>query len=437
MKNSTYAKLGTGVALVTLAAFLLTPTQTNVQNSILAKPTLIPTPLPTMQSSYVLNSSLEPPYSTQIHPEITIADKWTAWYIDTPYCRAGKVGCDIPCPLHCQDQNGLCSKTDTACYWARPEFKPIYQWDYPRIVHTGEASQDGFVYGRQGTYGLYQSIPITKGITIKASAFVRAWTCFNFQDCCSTYPCHSDYKQSANLQIGIDPYGGNSYTSTNIIWSAPVESFDAWRQTATVARTLSPTITIFLKSSLRFSLGWATTNNDAYWDDISISVLPTNTQLYIPFVRNGVTASKATQSINLASTSVIIAPFSSTISVGQVQTYSVSVYPSKDFQAAELQLGYDCDKIEIVDIGMGNFFSEPLDAYWYLNKCVLHISVEANSPTTKTDGILVWIYARGLKEGTTEIAPVSRIALFFGVAGGGGLNVYDARVHYPKIKVIE
>lgn len=33
--------------------------------------------------------------------EVNVPDGWRAWYVDTPWCRPLKPGCDIPCPSNC------------------------------------------------------------------------------------------------------------------------------------------------------------------------------------------------------------------------------------------------------------------------------------------------------------------------------------------------
>ena len=56
------------------------------------------------------------------------------------------------------------------------------------------------------------------------------------------------------MTVGIDPYGGQSYTSTNIIWSDPYDPYDAWHQFEITATVQSDQISV-----------WAYTHPSAYW----------------------------------------------------------------------------------------------------------------------------------------------------------------------------
>ena len=51
-----------------------------------------------------------------------------------------------------------------------------------------------------------------------------------------------------NLQVGIDPTGGNNPWSPNIIWSAPAESFDKFTQFVVEAVAQNNVVSVWTKS---------------------------------------------------------------------------------------------------------------------------------------------------------------------------------------------
>jgi hypothetical protein len=69
-----------------------------------------------------------------------------------------------------------------------------------------------------------------------SSVSVQAWTL-----------THRDGTAPIGNRIGIDPWGGTDPRSTNIIWSAPVETGSTWQLISLAVRTESDRLTLFLE----------------------------------------------------------------------------------------------------------------------------------------------------------------------------------------------
>jgi LysM repeat protein len=82
-------------------------------------------------------------------------------------------------------------------------------------------------------------------------------------------PYHSDLGQRMNLQVGIDPTGGNNPWSPNIIWSAPAESFDEFTQFTVDAIAKNNVVSVWTKSKPNMPLEHV----DVYVDEASLNVV--------------------------------------------------------------------------------------------------------------------------------------------------------------------
>ncbi|HRF95189.1 MAG TPA: hypothetical protein PLZ51_08340, partial [Aggregatilineales bacterium] len=67
------------------------------------------------------------------------------------------------------------------------------------------------------------------------------------------------------VQVGVDPLGGTDPDSDNIVWSVPVEQYDAYRQYSISARSAGDTLTVWVRSRVTFPQA----NNFIYLDDAS------------------------------------------------------------------------------------------------------------------------------------------------------------------------
>ena len=75
--------------------------------------------------------------------------------------------------------------------------------------------------------------------------------------------------QRMNLQVGIDPTGGNNPWSPNIIWTAPAESFDTFTQFAVEAVAKNNVVSVWTRSAPQMALQHV----DVYVDEASLNVV--------------------------------------------------------------------------------------------------------------------------------------------------------------------
>lgn len=274
-----------------LATIILLILSTNIAACVKPQPTRSPisplsplshptwTPYPTrvpiiaVPGNLLIDPSLEGPYhSDGIHPEVNTSYAWKAWYscgkdltvCESP-CRPNTAGCSLPCPSNCIKTNGAC-QADYGCYWMRPEYNPFDFGKGPNRVHSGNMAQVWFTYGRMGLGGIYQTVPITPGTSLRFTAWLQTWQCFNYLDCDGGRL--SDHPSDMHLRIGIDPMGGTAITSTAIVWSPEQEAFDRWVQFSVTALAKSNKVTVFVQGGATFD--YKRENNDVYVDDLAL-----------------------------------------------------------------------------------------------------------------------------------------------------------------------
>ena len=85
--------------------------------------------------------------------------------------------------------------------------------------------------------GLYQQV---SGITIGDAVSLEVWHYWPDDP--------HDGSQAMELWLGIDPQGGTSATSGDIVWSDFVYATDTWQQLRAVTTAISTTVTVFLKA---------------------------------------------------------------------------------------------------------------------------------------------------------------------------------------------
>lgn len=280
-------------------------------------PSPLTTPLAQVIPTTLQNGTFEGPFTVRGNA-VTVAQYWNYWQLDTPPCRPGDAGCSIPCPSNC----GSCATRDQGCFWASPEFAAAYRPDYnPPRAHGGNWAQKFFVYGRQGSGGLYQQVQVAARSLLTFTAWFETWQCFDSDHCSLTavrdggsktdplpdperaaflmeqWGCAdwqvckfwtaSDRPYAMHLRVGIDPTGGISPTAPSVIWGSEIESFDYWSQAIVTATTRGGVVTVFTSGSPTFD--FARLNNDVYTDDASLVVTPLEPapvyRIYLPVVK--------------------------------------------------------------------------------------------------------------------------------------------------------
>jgi LysM repeat protein len=151
--------------------------------------------------------------------------------------------------------------------WHNPEYRDTLggpQEDGPSRKVAGDNSQKYFTFYSVHEAGMYQVVGGVKpGDRLRFSVYMEAWSAADND------PLRSDLGQRMNLQVGIDPTGGNDPWSPNIIWTAPAESYDKFSQFVVEAVAKNTAVSVWTKSRPELPLQHA----DVYVDEASLNVV--------------------------------------------------------------------------------------------------------------------------------------------------------------------
>jgi len=161
-------------------------------------------------------------------------------------------------------------------WWAegefkRPECKVIpneapFNGD-PDRIHNGYYSGMCFTFFGKQNAGYYQVVRnIPEGSQVEGAFYAHAWSC---GDDSPPLSCGDPY--AFYFQVGIDPNGGTDPFSGNIVWSSPYFNYDTFGKVGPVQATVgaSGAATLFVKAYGK----WDLKHNDAYFDDMSLTML--------------------------------------------------------------------------------------------------------------------------------------------------------------------
>ena len=150
----------------------------------------------------------------------------------------------------------------------RPEYKPAEISTAPNRIHSGNLAQQYFKSFGQFKAGLFQSVlNVPAGSRLQFSAFGQAWSCQEFSTCSDGTSVNP---ANMLMRVGIDPTGDTDYTANTIVWSPYFNPLDSWQIACIEAVAESDIVTVWL---------WASPdgprqNQDVYWDDASLVVVP-------------------------------------------------------------------------------------------------------------------------------------------------------------------
>jgi LysM repeat protein len=151
--------------------------------------------------------------------------------------------------------------------WHNPEYRDTLggpQEDGPSRKVAGDNSQKYFTFYSVHEAGMYQVVGGVKpGDRLRFSVYMEAWSAADND------PFRSDLGQRMNLQVGIDPTGGNDPWSPNIIWTAPAESYDKFSLFVVEAVAKNNVVSVWTKSRPELPLQHA----DVYVDEASLNVV--------------------------------------------------------------------------------------------------------------------------------------------------------------------
>lgn len=150
----------------------------------------------------------------------------------------------------------------------RPEFKPAEASIAPNRIHSGARAQQYFKSFGQFKAGMYQSVlDVAPGSKLQFSIYGQAWSCENSDAC----PGGASFNPANMLmRVGLDPTGDTDWSADTVVWSDYFNPLDQWQIACVEAVAESNIVTVFV---------WASPdgprqNQDVYWDDGSLVVLP-------------------------------------------------------------------------------------------------------------------------------------------------------------------
>lgn len=199
------------------------------------------------QANLLTNPGFEQPFSTLTGtPPRQVAQGWTPWHI---------------------------SGGQSASENIQPEYYPASDstngLGVPRI-RSGSDAQQYFTFFATHDGGLYQRVTgVPQGAQLRFSAYIYVWS--------STYDDvnESEAPGGVVVQVGIDPTGGTSGDSANIVWSQPGVQYDAYNQYSVTATAQGSAVTVFVRTTVTEPVK----NNNIYVDDASLTVASAPTQV--------------------------------------------------------------------------------------------------------------------------------------------------------------
>jgi hypothetical protein len=154
-----------------------------------------------------------------------------------------------------------------------PEFGPTYKALYPYRVRSGAVAQQ---YGTSGggafEAGIYQVITGTRvGDALRFTIWGLGWTQEWKGPGEGPNEFLSDYREPGglNFKVGIDPWGGQSFASSNIIWSPTYDPYDAWHQFEITATAMYTRVSVWAVAHPTIAtMRW----NQTFWDNANLEV---------------------------------------------------------------------------------------------------------------------------------------------------------------------
>lgn len=139
--------------------------------------------------------------------------------------------------------------------------RPDYQPATGERVKSGSAAQEYNTFFATHVGGVYQRVPVSAGAEVRFSVFIYVWSSATFEN-----PEESIQPQDVDIQVGIDPTGGQDGASSAIIWSDAVQYYDEYRENSVTAVAQSNAVTVFVRTAPQGAVGV----NNVFVDDASL-----------------------------------------------------------------------------------------------------------------------------------------------------------------------
>jgi hypothetical protein len=213
---------------------------------------------------------------------MTVPEGWLPFFVnDTGHDKV---------PWDRNNDTGICA----------PEYKPVPAvapyLNPPRVM--GNWAMCWFSFLKVMDAGLMQTVKVTRGQTLRMSAFAHGWSCRGTGD--SPHPDDPKWSEGVGygahvveahrawpmltftgnqqtdaipnmlFQVGIDPTGETNPLSSSVIWGSGAHIYNVYDCVPCVeAVAQGDTVTVFLRTRNL----WGFPHNDAYWDDASLEVV--------------------------------------------------------------------------------------------------------------------------------------------------------------------
>lgn len=166
-------------------------------------------------------------------PSLQVAPSWQPWSVPPP------------------------QGSDSSAINLRPDYQPAPA----NRIRSGSAAQEYNTFFATHDGGVFQRVPVSQGAELTFSVFVYVWSSATFAN-----PDESAQPQDVDVQIGIDPLGGQDGTASSIIWSDAARFYDEYRQLSVGATAQATAVTVFIRSTPKGAIGV----NNIYVDDASL-----------------------------------------------------------------------------------------------------------------------------------------------------------------------
>lgn len=184
------------------------------------------------------NPGFEQPFATfDGQPPRQVASGWTPWHVSAP---AGS----------------------PSFFNAQPEYMPTAP--NAARIRSGNDAQTILSFFATHHGGVYQRVTgVTPGTTLRFTVYAYVWS--------STFDNVnlSEGDGDVLVSVGIDPTGGTNGQSAAIVWSTPVEQYDAYNAYTVQAAAASSAVTVFVRTTV----GVPVKHNNIYLDDASLVVI--------------------------------------------------------------------------------------------------------------------------------------------------------------------
>jgi len=156
----------------------------------------------------------------------------------------------------------------TCVPWHNPEYGGT-DWiiNGPPRIRSGEDSLKYFTFWSVHEAGVFQTVGgLTPGTVLRFSAWIHAWSASEGPNREQPSPFRSEGQTGMHMKIGIDPRGGRNPWSSDIVWSAEVDTYDQFGYYQVTAAAASDRVTVYIYSRPEKD----NKHNDLYVDDTEL-----------------------------------------------------------------------------------------------------------------------------------------------------------------------